>query len=196
MVSRRRSTRSARCTASRASGSGRSRARRCRSSATRHGLKSCGTTSTDGLAYPSGGVRGPGGGCAGKGSVMGRVTRRRRHGRGARRDRQGVRRHARADPADREQDDVEAPPPVTVSSPAGLPRLMAWRIRQAGYADLEAAARAKALSWGESLGGVVTDEALDEIGKVYGVTRERIRQIESKTMSKLRHPSRSQVLRD
>ncbi|GAA2527397.1 RNA polymerase sigma factor [Rarobacter incanus] len=37
---------------------------------------------------------------------------------------------------------------------------------------------------------------LDDIGKVYGVTRERIRQIESKTMSKLRHPSRSQVLRD
>jgi RNA polymerase primary sigma factor len=34
---------------------------------------------------------------------------------------------------------------------------------------------------------------LDEIGQVYGVTRERIRQIESKTMSKLRHPSRSQV---
>jgi RNA polymerase primary sigma factor len=37
---------------------------------------------------------------------------------------------------------------------------------------------------------------LDEIGQVYGVTRERIRQIESKTMPKLRHPSRSQVLRD
>ena len=37
---------------------------------------------------------------------------------------------------------------------------------------------------------------LDEIGRTYGVTRERIRQIESKTMSKLRHPSRSQVLRD
>jgi RNA polymerase primary sigma factor len=37
---------------------------------------------------------------------------------------------------------------------------------------------------------------LDEIGRVYGVTRERIRQIESKTMSKLRHPSRSRVLRD
>ncbi len=37
---------------------------------------------------------------------------------------------------------------------------------------------------------------LDEIGQVYEVTRERIRQIESKTMSKLRHPSRSQVLRD
>ena len=37
---------------------------------------------------------------------------------------------------------------------------------------------------------------LEEIGQVYGVTRERIRQIESKTMSKLRHPSRSQVLRD
>lgn len=37
---------------------------------------------------------------------------------------------------------------------------------------------------------------LEEIGQVYGVTRERIRQIESKTMSKLRHPSRSQALRD
>jgi RNA polymerase primary sigma factor len=37
---------------------------------------------------------------------------------------------------------------------------------------------------------------LDEIGKVYGVTRERIRQIESKTMAKLRHPSRSTLLRD
>ena len=39
-------------------------------------------------------------------------------------------------------------------------------------------------------------KTLDEIGKVYGVTRERIRQIESKTMSKLRHSSRSDVLRD
>src|SRR5262249_20364111 len=39
-------------------------------------------------------------------------------------------------------------------------------------------------------------KTLDERGKVYGVTRERIRQIESKTMSKLRHPSRSQILRD
>jgi len=39
-------------------------------------------------------------------------------------------------------------------------------------------------------------KTLDEIGKVYGVTRERIRQIEFKTMSKLRRPSRSQVLRD
>ena len=37
---------------------------------------------------------------------------------------------------------------------------------------------------------------LDEIGQVHGVTRERIRQIESKTMAKLRHPSRSQALRD
>jgi RNA polymerase primary sigma factor len=36
---------------------------------------------------------------------------------------------------------------------------------------------------------------LDEIGHVYGVTRERIRQIEAKTMSKLRHPSRAQMLR-
>jgi RNA polymerase primary sigma factor len=39
-------------------------------------------------------------------------------------------------------------------------------------------------------------KTLDEIGKVYGVTRERIRQIESKTMSKLRHPSRANLLRD
>ena len=39
-------------------------------------------------------------------------------------------------------------------------------------------------------------KTLDQIGKVYGVTRERIRQIESKAMSKLRHPSRSQGLRD
>ena len=39
-------------------------------------------------------------------------------------------------------------------------------------------------------------KTLDDIGRVYGVTREHIRQIESKTMSKLRHPSRSQTLRD
>jgi RNA polymerase primary sigma factor len=37
---------------------------------------------------------------------------------------------------------------------------------------------------------------LDEIGRIYGITRERIRQIESKTMAKLRHPSRSEALRD
>ncbi|GAA5159018.1 hypothetical protein GCM10023321_39400 [Pseudonocardia eucalypti] len=37
---------------------------------------------------------------------------------------------------------------------------------------------------------------LDEIGQVYGVTRERIRQIEAKIMTKLRHPSRSEALRD
>jgi RNA polymerase primary sigma factor len=37
---------------------------------------------------------------------------------------------------------------------------------------------------------------LDEIGQVHGVTRERIRQIEIKTMSKLRHPARSRILRD
>jgi RNA polymerase primary sigma factor len=37
---------------------------------------------------------------------------------------------------------------------------------------------------------------LDEVGRVYGVTRERIRQIEAKTMTKLRHPSRTQRLRD
>ncbi|MGY3205153.1 RNA polymerase sigma factor [Streptomyces sp. TE5632] len=44
------------------------------------------------------------------------------------------------------------------------------------------------------LGG--SSRTLEEIGRIYGVTRERIRQIEAKTMSKLRHPSRSHVLRD
>ena len=39
-------------------------------------------------------------------------------------------------------------------------------------------------------------KTLDDIGRVYGVTRERIRQIESKALRKLRHPSRSQTLRD
>jgi RNA polymerase primary sigma factor len=39
-------------------------------------------------------------------------------------------------------------------------------------------------------------KSLDQIGKVYGVTREWIRQIEARTMSKLRHPARSQALRD
>jgi RNA polymerase primary sigma factor len=39
-------------------------------------------------------------------------------------------------------------------------------------------------------------KTLDEIGREFGLTRERIRQIESKTLSKLRHPSRSQILRD
>lgn len=37
---------------------------------------------------------------------------------------------------------------------------------------------------------------LDEVGNVYGVTREQVRQIESKTLSKLRHPSRSTLLRE
>ncbi|MBV8996832.1 MAG: RNA polymerase sigma factor [Pseudonocardiales bacterium] len=37
---------------------------------------------------------------------------------------------------------------------------------------------------------------LEQIGQIYGITRERIRQIESKTMAKLRHPSRSEALRD
>jgi RNA polymerase primary sigma factor len=37
---------------------------------------------------------------------------------------------------------------------------------------------------------------LEEVGRAFGVTRERIRQIESKTLCKLRHPSRAQQLRD
>jgi RNA polymerase primary sigma factor len=37
---------------------------------------------------------------------------------------------------------------------------------------------------------------LEEVGRVFGVTRERVRQIEAKTLAKLRHPIRSQPLRD
>ena len=37
---------------------------------------------------------------------------------------------------------------------------------------------------------------LDDVGRVYGITRERIRQIESTTLAKLRHPARSHTLRD
>ena len=37
---------------------------------------------------------------------------------------------------------------------------------------------------------------LEEVGRDFGVTRERIRQIESKTLAKLRHPSRAQMLRE
>ena len=44
--------------------------------------------------------------------------------------------------------------------------------------------------------GEVSSHSLQEISTRFRLTRERIRQIESKTMSKLRHPSRSQVLRD
>ena len=41
-----------------------------------------------------------------------------------------------------------------------------------------------------------TDHTLEEVGQVFGVTRERIRQIESKALRKLKHPSRSDKLRD
>jgi RNA polymerase primary sigma factor len=39
-------------------------------------------------------------------------------------------------------------------------------------------------------------KTLEEVGRAFGVTRERVRQIELKTLAKLRHPSRSDVLRD
>ena len=44
--------------------------------------------------------------------------------------------------------------------------------------------------------GAALTVTLDQIGETFGVTRERIRQIESKTMQKLQHPSRAQLLRD
>ena len=55
------------------------------------------------------------------------VRSHRRPAEDARRDRQGLRRHARADPADRVQDDVEATPPVAFAGPARLPRLTGSR---------------------------------------------------------------------
>ena len=72
--------------------------------------------------------------------------------------------------------------------------LGAYRNPDHGYGHaLDPALRGPA---SQPLHAVAALRTLDEIGQVYGVTRERIRQIESKTMSKLRHPSRSQVLRD
>jgi RNA polymerase primary sigma factor len=46
------------------------------------------------------------------------------------------------------------------------------------------------------LDGTGQARTLEEVGRAFGVTRERIRQIESKTLAKLRHPQRSQKLRD
>lgn len=43
--------------------------------------------------------------------------------------------------------------------------------------------------------GEKSDHTLEEVGKLFNVTRERIRQIEAKALRKLRHPVRSQVLR-
>jgi len=43
--------------------------------------------------------------------------------------------------------------------------------------------------------GMNTDHTLEEVGKQFNVTRERIRQIEAKALRKLKHPSRSRKLR-
>src|SRR5579862_1101487 len=83
-------------------------------------------------------------------------------------------------------------PPRSRRSSAGPPARRR-RPHRPGPALSEREARVVSMRFGLTDGQPKT---LDEIGKVYGVTRERIRQIESKTMSKLRHPSRSQVLRD
>ena len=42
--------------------------------------------------------------------------------------------------------------------------------------------------------GGASDHTLEEVGKVFGVTRERIRQIEAKALEKLRHPTRARKL--
>ena len=70
---------------------------------------------------------------------------------------------------------------------------------------LKTASPAQKRAMGERVAGQLEDRfglldgqprTLEEVGRVFGVTRERIRQIESKTLSKLRHPSRSGRLRD
>jgi RNA polymerase primary sigma factor len=43
--------------------------------------------------------------------------------------------------------------------------------------------------------GMTSDHTLEEVGKTFSVTRERIRQIEAKALRKLKHPGRSQILR-
>jgi RNA polymerase primary sigma factor len=86
-------------------------------------------------------------------------------------------------------EDADAPVAVDVVSYA----LMQEQLQEilAGLSEREAAV--VRMRFGLTDGQPKT---LDEIGREFGLTRERIRQIESKTLSKLRHPSRSQKLRD
>jgi RNA polymerase primary sigma factor len=89
--------------------------------------------------------------------------------------------------------DLIADPHAAVAFDAAAANLLHEQIRRVlgGLSDREAGIIR--LRFGLSDGRPHT---LDEIGHIYGVTRERIRQIEQKTMTKLRHPARAQLLRD
>ena len=74
-----------------------------------------------------------------------------------------------------------------------FPKLTESRRRQLARKAFQQAGRtAVEMLWSTSL----DDRTLEEIGREFGVTRERIRQIEAKALRKLRHPSRAQRLRD
>ena len=85
-------------------------------------------------------------------------------------------------------------PELTIDGPSPVPEsLIRDRVASVLFTLSEREAGVMRLRYGFVDG---EQKNLDEIGKVYGVTRERVRQIETKTMLKLRHPSRSDYLRD